>query len=208
MILVTGVAAPIVRMALKRSDQTINNNVGIAGLTNASTGLSISVGADNGTAPTVYTTTAIQSIATIGTYAAPSAASCRFGVYDNVNGIYELQFLAAVFAPGAGARSLIVSVNAVAGLNLAQADKEIQLSVADLNNPATFFQTAMAQPSPPSVGSNPTAEQALTMVLQERLNYDYSTGLKTVYKYDGTTAAYTITLSATSTQPTHGVRAS
>ena len=206
MILVSGVTSPIVRIALKRSDQTSNNNLGNTAIVNTSVGLSISIGADNASAPTVYTGTAIQGIATVGTYVAPSAASCRFGIYDSTNGIYELQFLNSVFAPGAGARSLIVSIAAAPGLSLAQADKEIQLTQLDLNNVPAMFQQAMAQPAPPSVGSLPTVEQALTMLLQERLNFQYGAALKTVYKYDGVTAAYTITL-APSGASTGGIRA-
>lgn len=69
---------------------------GKTGLTYLSTGLIISTIADKESAPVVYTVTAsnVETIASLGTYSAPTSGKCRFKEVDatNLPGIYELQF--------------------------------------------------------------------------------------------------------------------
>lgn len=116
----------VLRFILMDSSSTVggtNNS-----LTNATSGLRISVIADNAAAGTSYTGSAIQSIATPGTYVAPSAASCRFGPVDMTNhpGMYELQLLNTALTP-ANANYLIVTVQAT-GANCSPQSFIIDLS--------------------------------------------------------------------------------
>lgn len=75
---------------------------GKTGLTSASSGLIIGTIADNEAATTVYTSVGatIETITTLGTYAAPTATKCRFKEVDGTNhkGLYEIQIANARFS--------------------------------------------------------------------------------------------------------------
>src|SRR5580765_7286319 len=77
----------------KLRDTTTGN--GKTALTSASAGLIISTIADNEATATAYTQagSTIESITTLGTFAAPTATKCRFKELDSTNhkGIYEIQ---------------------------------------------------------------------------------------------------------------------
>lgn len=125
-----GDAGPIVRIQLK--DTSATNNGGKTGLAYNSSGLIISTIADNEASATVYTQAGgtIEDITgTLGTWSAPTATKCRFKQVDATNfpGLYEIQFLAARFAVSS-AKRLFISIPAVAGLTLAQADLMIELT--------------------------------------------------------------------------------
>lgn len=115
-------------------DSSSTTGAGLTGLTFASSGLIISTACDNESAPTVYTVAAshIETITTLGTYAAPTASKCRFKEYDPVNhpGIYEIQIANARFAV-AGARQLVITISGAA--NLVETNYEIQLTGAVLD---------------------------------------------------------------------------
>lgn len=118
-----------------------NSTTGAAltGLTFSSAGLIISTIADNEATATAYTQAGgtIESITTLGTFAAPTATKCRFKEVDATNhpGLYEFQFANARFAV-TGSKRLVVSVPGVTGISLAQADYEIQLTQFDPYNAA------------------------------------------------------------------------
>ena len=61
-------------------DSSVTTGAGLAGLTNASSGLIVSTIADNEATATAYTVAAgnVETITTLGTYAAPTASKCRF----------------------------------------------------------------------------------------------------------------------------------
>jgi len=106
------------------------------GLTaDATEGLIISTIADNEATATAYAAadSEIESIAALGTYAAPSSGRCRFAEVDSVNhpGLYELQLADARLAVS-GARSAVISLSGAAGM--AQCDVELQLTSVDLND--------------------------------------------------------------------------
>lgn len=111
--------------------QVAAGNVGATGLTGASAGMLItvldSVSAGGGTLTYSAGSGNIQTIATIGTYAAPSASNCRFGEISatNFNGIYELQFLDTVFD---GGKFVHIQIKATA---IAEADYLIPLTEFD-----------------------------------------------------------------------------
>lgn len=113
-------------------DSAATTGAGKAGLTNASAGLVISTIADVEATATAYTAagSTIDTIATLGTFAAPTAGHCRFKEVDATNhpGVYEIQILDARFAV-AGAKSLLVTISGASGA--AQCDLEVQLTAAD-----------------------------------------------------------------------------
>ncbi len=125
-----GQASVILRVKLY--DSSVSTGAGKTGLTGSSAGLIISTIADNEASPTVYTQAAshIQTIAALGTYAAPSASNCRFSEVDSTNhpGVYEIQIADARFAVS-NAKSLLVSIGGVT--NLAQCDFIVPLTVLD-----------------------------------------------------------------------------
>jgi hypothetical protein len=112
---------------VKILDSTSTVGAGKTGLTSASAGLIISTIANNEAAPTVYTSagSTTETIATLGTFAAPTATKCRFKEVDATNhpGLYEIQLADARMAV-VSARSLIVSIQVTGGVPV---DAEIQL---------------------------------------------------------------------------------
>jgi hypothetical protein len=120
---------------VKIADTSVTTNAGKTGLTYSSTGLIISTIANNEASATVYTAAAgnIETISTLGTYAAPTSGKCRFKEVDATNhpGVYEIQIADARFAV-ANATSLIVSILGASGA--AQCDLQILLTRADFQD--------------------------------------------------------------------------
>lgn len=128
-----GVVSVILRV--KILDSTSSVGAGLTGLTFSSTGLIISTIADNEASATAYTAagSTIETISTLGTFAAPTATKCRFKEVDATNhkGLYEIQIADARWAVS-NARSVIVSVQGAS--NAVQVDAEVQLSAIDVND--------------------------------------------------------------------------
>jgi hypothetical protein len=129
-----GIASVILRV--KVLDTTSTTGGAKTGMAYNTAGLIVSTIADNEAAPTVYAQAAgnIETIAALGTFAAPTASKCRFAEVDPVNhrGLYEIQIANARWSV-ANARSVIVTLSGAAGA--AQVDAEIQLDakvVSDL----------------------------------------------------------------------------
>lgn len=122
-----GITSLILRVKLL--DSSVTTGAGKTGLTNASTGLIISTIADNEATATVYTVAAsnVETITTLGTFAAPTSGKCRFKEVDATNhkGVYELHIANARFAV-ASSRSVLVSIAGVT--NLAECDFVVQLT--------------------------------------------------------------------------------
>lgn len=120
----------VLRFALKHA----TTGVGLTGLSSASSGLIISTIADNEATATAYTVagSTIETIVTLGTYAAPTATKCRFKEVDATNhpGLYEFHFADARFAV-ASAKRLVVTVSGAT--NLLDTDYEVQLTSFDLD---------------------------------------------------------------------------
>lgn len=125
----------------KLLDSSSTTGAGLTGLTSASTGLIIGTIANNEATATTYTVagSTVESITTLGTFAAPTATKCRFKEVDSTNhkGLYEFQFADARFAVS-NAQTLVVSVSGAT--NLQQADFLIQLQSDDpyVAKPANF----------------------------------------------------------------------
>ena len=118
-------ASNILRVFLQ--DSTSTTGAGKTGLTNTSTGLIISTIANTEATATTYTAAAsnVETITTLGTYAAPTASKCRFKEVDATNfpGVYEIQLADARFSVS-NSTQLLVSVQAT---GVAPVIAEIQL---------------------------------------------------------------------------------
>lgn len=119
-----GTTSNLIRFTLKN----LTTGAPLTGLTTASAGLIISTIADNEATPVVYAQASsnIETIATLGTFATPTASKCRFLQVDATNhpGLYEFQFANARFAVSSSQR-LVISVSGFA--TLLPTDYEIQL---------------------------------------------------------------------------------
>jgi hypothetical protein len=106
---------------------------GLTGLAHDTAGLIISTILDNEASPTVYAQASsnVETITTLGTFAAPTASKCRFREVSSANhkGVYEFQFADARFSV-AGAKKMVISVTGAA--NLADADYEVALTPSGL----------------------------------------------------------------------------
>lgn len=115
---------------LKIIDTT--DNLGLTGLTYASSGLKISTICDNEATATVYTSAAsnVEDITVLGTYAAPTAGKCRFKEVDATNhpGVYEIHLANARYAV-AGAKKLVITISGAT--NADECDLELELVAYD-----------------------------------------------------------------------------
>ena len=135
-----GQTSVVLRAKILDSSSTVG--AGLTGLTSASSGLIISTIADVEATATAYTVagSTIETITTLGTYAAPTATKARFKEVDATNhkGVYEFQFADARFAV-ANAKSILISV--LGATNLQQMDFVIQLftdvNLVSINSDAT-----------------------------------------------------------------------
>lgn len=120
----------ILRVKIRNS--SVSTGAGLTGLTSGSSGLIISTIADNEATATVYTVagSTIETITTLGTFAAPTATKCRFKEVDATNhkGVYEIQIADARYAVSS-AKSLMVSVSGAT--NAAECDVLIPLTDTD-----------------------------------------------------------------------------
>ena len=132
-------------------DSTSTTGAGKTGLTSASTGLIIATIADNEAAATAYTVagSTIETITTLGTYAAPTATKCRFKEVDatNMAGVYELQFADARYSV-ASSTKLQVMMSGATGM--APCLFEIQL---DTNTAADVY-TRIGAPTGASIAAD------------------------------------------------------
>jgi hypothetical protein len=141
-----GNTSNVVRFRLTNS----STGQGLTGLTSSSSGLIISTVADNEATATTYTVagSTIESITTLGTFAAPTATKCRFKEVDATNqpGLYEFQIADARFAVS-NSRRLVIGVTGAT--NLQDAAYEIQLLQVNPYS-ATAFLTGINSLAPPT----------------------------------------------------------
>ena len=147
-----GQGSIVLRVKLRNS--SVSTGAGLTGLTSASTGLIISTIADNESSATAYTVagSTIETITTLGTYAAPTATKCRFKEVDSTNhkGIYEIQIADARFAVSS-AKSLLVSISGAT--NLAECDVVVPLRSVDPYDAVRFGMTALPNAASGSAGA-------------------------------------------------------
>lgn len=115
-------------------DSTSTTGAGKTGLTTASSGLAVSTITDNESTVTEYTVAAsnLETITTIGTWAAPSTNKCRFKEIDSskLAGWYELQFAAA---RANVSNSTLLQGNIYGATGMAPVAFEIQLEPVAVN---------------------------------------------------------------------------
>ena len=211
-------------LRVKILDSAATTGAGKTGLTNVSSGLIISTIADNEATATAYTVAGsmVETIATLGTYAAPTATKCRFKEVDATNhkGVYEIQIADARFAV-VSAKSILVSVSGAT--DAAECDALIPLTLTDpysgdpftrLGAPAgasvsadiaAIFTTAIAE-SYAADGATGTPAQILYLIQQAITEFAISSTTKTIKRLDGSTTAATETLDD-ATSPTSITRA-
>lgn len=119
-------------LRIKILDASRTDGGGLAALTHTTTGLVISTIADSESAPTSYSSAGgtIESVATLGTYQAPTSGKCRFRELHPAlhRGIYEIQLPNARYAV-ATAKGLVVSVSGP--VDAVECDVLIPLTVMD-----------------------------------------------------------------------------
>jgi hypothetical protein len=140
-ILKRGATSNIIRVFLQDSAST--TGAGKTALTSTSSGLIISTIADLEATATTYTSAAtnVETITTLGTFAAPTASKCRFREVDATNfpGVYEIQIADARFAV-ANSTQLLISIQCT---GVAPVFVEYQLVAVDLMDTVRFGLTAL-----------------------------------------------------------------
>ncbi len=140
-------------------DSSSTTGAGLTGLDNTSSGLIISTIADNEATATAYTTAAsnVETIATLGTYAAPTASKCRFKEVDATNhpGLYEIQLADARYAVS-NAEKLIITISGAT--NLAPTFMEIQLAKLDVYDSVRAGLTALPNAAADAAGGLPISD--------------------------------------------------
>lgn len=154
-ILKRGSTSNILRVFLQDSAST--TGAGKTALTNASSGLIISTIADLEATATTYTSAAsnVETITTLGTYAAPTASKCRFKEVDATNfpGVYEIHIADARFNV-TNATQLLISIQCT---GVAPVYVEYQLVAVDLMDTVRFGLTALPNTAVTTNGSLITA---------------------------------------------------
>src|SRR3990167_6384375 len=188
----------LIRFTLKNS----STGVGLTGLSSASSGLIISTIADNEATATAYTVTGstIETITTLGTYAAPTATKCRFKEVDATNhkGLYEFQFADARFSV-ASAKRLIIS--ATGATNLLDADYEIQLTQIDMYDSVRAGMTALPNAAAEAAGGLYTRGTGAGQIAQDA-NGNIRANMDTIKTQAVTCAAGVMVLASVGTAAT------
>lgn len=145
-----GQSSVVLRVKLR---STTSPYPGATALTNASSGLRIAVVADNEATATAYTSAAsnVETIATLGTYAAPTSGKCRFKEVDATNhpGLYEIQVADARFAVSSS-KSVVISITGLSGVF--ECDALIPLLSYNPYNGANLDLTCLPGVSPTNSG--------------------------------------------------------
>jgi len=146
-----GQGSVILRVKIRNS--SVSTGAGLTGLAYDSSGLIISTIADNEDTATAYTVAAgnVETIATLGTYAAPTAGKCRFKEVDSTNhpGVYEVQLADARLAVSS-AKSLLVTISGAT--NAAECDVLVPLTDVDMYDGTRGGMTALPNAAADAAG--------------------------------------------------------
>lgn len=130
----------IFRLCLKNS----STGRPLTGLDHTSSGLIISTIADNEATATIYSVASsnVETITTLGTFAAPTSGKCRFKAVDGTNhpGLYEIHIADARFSV-ASAKRLVISLSGAT--NLLETDYEVELTRMNLQDGTRGGMTAL-----------------------------------------------------------------
>lgn len=156
-----GQTSSMLRVFIKNS----STGAPLTTLTSASVNLQISVIRELSAAPTIYTGANIETIATIGTFAAPTtSAKCRFKAVDTTNmpGVYELQFHddAGHFGSGDASKNLQIHIFEITttALNIEHNLSEFQLVAYDPQDAVRLGLTALPNAAADAAGGLPISD--------------------------------------------------
>jgi len=159
-----GATSVMLRVFIQQNNVT--TGVGLTGLTSSSTNLNIAMLRELSSTSEVYSGADLQTIATIGTYAAPTASTnIRFGPVDatNMPGVYELQFHNSAnqgFGSGDASRyvTLYIFEITTTSLNLAPLVAEIELVAVDHQDTVRLGLTALPNAAADAAGGLPISD--------------------------------------------------
>ncbi|MGE0450590.1 MAG: hypothetical protein AB7Q29_13540 [Vicinamibacterales bacterium] len=164
-------------LRVKILDSAVATGAGKTGLAYNTAGLIIGTIADNESATTRYraSSSEVEDITTLGTFAAPTSGKCRFKEVDATNhkGVYEIQLADARFSVSS-AKSLLVSIGGASGGadcdvvvplrdldpfdaaagGLSRLDAAVSSRLADSAKPANFSSLAITAAGKVTVGTN------------------------------------------------------
>ena len=171
-----GATSNILRVFLQ--DSTSTTGAGKTALTNTSTGLIISTIADNEATATTYTAAAtnVETVTTLGTFAAPTASKCRFREVDATNfpGVYEIHIADARYAV-ASSTQLLVSIQCT---GVAPVMAEVQLIAVDLMDTVRLGLTAIpnvAQGTTGAISTGNATGQVTVATNNDKTGYSLTT---------------------------------
>lgn len=154
-------------LRVKLLNNSVSTGAGLTALTSGSAGLVIATIADNEATTTRYRVADanVETIATLGTYAAPSTNKCRFREVDATNhpGVYEIQLADARYGVS-NAKSLLVSI--LGASNLAETDCVIPLMDMDPYDAVRQGMTALPNAAAAASGGLPTVDANNAVKLQ------------------------------------------
>ncbi|MFV0446349.1 MAG: hypothetical protein ACK5Q5_22475 [Planctomycetaceae bacterium] len=139
-------------------DSTVTTGVGKTGLSNTTSGLAIVVSTDRSSGADRICRQAnstIETVTTLGTYAAPTAGKCRFREVDAtwLPGWYELQLEDSLFAVASATR-LQIAIYGATGTR--QGAFALQLPRVDPNNAVNGGMSALPNATAEAAGGLPT----------------------------------------------------
>lgn len=192
-----GATSNILRVFLL--DTASTTGAGKTALTNTSTGLIISTIADNEATATTYTAAAtnVETVTTLGTFAAPTAGKCRFREVDATNfpGVYEIHIADARYAV-ASSTQLLVSIQCT---GVAPVMAEVQLIAVDLMDTVRLGLTAIpnvAQGTTGAISTGNATGQVTVVTNNDKTGYSLTTAPLTTSQtasavWDALLASYT-----------------
>ena len=159
-----GATSVMLRVFIQQNNVT--TGVGLTGLTSSSTNLNIAMLRELSSTSEVYSGADLQTIATIGTYAAPTASTnIRFKAVDatNMPGVYELQFHNSAnqgFGSGDASRyvTLYIFEITTTALNIAALPSEITLVAVDIQDTVRLGLTALPNAAADAAGGLPISD--------------------------------------------------
>ena len=130
-------------------DNSSTTGAGLTGLSSSSTNLQVSVRRELSSTVTVYKQSAsnIESITTLGTFAAPTASKCRFKEIDNASlkGWYEIQLADSILGTSDTSRYLDIAVveESTTALKIGPCFKKVVLTAFDAQDGVRGALTAL-----------------------------------------------------------------
>jgi len=163
-IITLGATSVIFRVKLRSS----LTGQGLTGLAYNTSGLIISTLCDNEASATTYTAagSTIETITTLGTYAAPTATKCRFKEVDATNhpGTYEVHLADARYAV---ANSQVLRISFLGAANLMEREFFVQLIAVNMQDAVRLGLTALPNAAAEAAGGLFTRGSGAGQINQE-----------------------------------------